>query len=138
MAVGLAVAAALDATIIRGILLPAAMKLLGDWNWWLPRKLDWLPQVELKARPPDPPDNPAPRAAPRRPSALKPAGPSTAERREANAQVAHGEPVQVPRATTRNSLGFYSEQPGELPLEAHAGELLDNALPDCVGNLVTA
>jgi uncharacterized membrane protein YdfJ with MMPL/SSD domain len=46
MRVGLAVAVALDATIIRGILLPATMKLLGDWNWWLPRKLDWLPQVE--------------------------------------------------------------------------------------------
>jgi uncharacterized membrane protein YdfJ with MMPL/SSD domain len=48
MGVGLAVAVALDATIIRGILLPATMKLLGDWNWWLPRKLDWLPQVELE------------------------------------------------------------------------------------------
>jgi putative drug exporter of the RND superfamily len=42
------VTVALDATIIRGILLPATMKLLGDWNWWLPRKLDWLPQVELE------------------------------------------------------------------------------------------
>jgi uncharacterized membrane protein YdfJ with MMPL/SSD domain len=48
MGVGLAVAVALDATIIRGILLLATMKLLGDWNWWLPRKLDWLPQVELE------------------------------------------------------------------------------------------
>ncbi|MGN6605487.1 MAG: MMPL family transporter, partial [Jatrophihabitans sp.] len=48
MGVGLAVAVALDATIIRGILLPAAMKLLGDWNWWLPRRLDWLPRVSLE------------------------------------------------------------------------------------------
>ena len=48
MGVSRAVAFALDATIIRGILLPAPMKLLGDWNWWLPRKLDWLPQLELE------------------------------------------------------------------------------------------
>ncbi|MGZ5359407.1 MAG: MMPL family transporter [Solirubrobacterales bacterium] len=40
MGVGLAVAILIDATIIRGVLLPAAMKLLGDWNWYLPRWLD--------------------------------------------------------------------------------------------------
>jgi RND superfamily putative drug exporter len=51
MGVGLAVAVALDATVIRGILLPATMKLLGDWNWWLPRKLDWLPRVALEGSP---------------------------------------------------------------------------------------
>jgi uncharacterized membrane protein YdfJ with MMPL/SSD domain len=45
MGVGLAVAVLIDATIIRGILLPASMKLLGDWNWYLPRSLGWLPQV---------------------------------------------------------------------------------------------
>ena len=45
MGVGLAVAILLDATIIRGVLLPASMKLLGDWNWWLPRSLYWLPTV---------------------------------------------------------------------------------------------
>jgi putative drug exporter of the RND superfamily len=50
MGVGLAVAVALDATIIRGILLPATMKLLGDWNWWLPRKLDWLPPGRTRRR----------------------------------------------------------------------------------------
>ena len=43
--VGLAVAVLIDATIIRGVLLPAAMKLLGDWNWYLPRSLGWLPRV---------------------------------------------------------------------------------------------
>jgi RND superfamily putative drug exporter len=48
MGVGLAVAVALDATIIRGVLLPASMKLLGDWNWWLPRQLRWLPEVSLE------------------------------------------------------------------------------------------
>jgi uncharacterized membrane protein YdfJ with MMPL/SSD domain len=41
--VGLAVAVILDATVIRAVLLPASMKLLGDWNWYLPRWLEWLP-----------------------------------------------------------------------------------------------
>jgi len=45
MGVGLSVAVLLDATIVRAVLLPAAMKLLGDWNWWLPRWLEWLPRV---------------------------------------------------------------------------------------------
>jgi uncharacterized membrane protein YdfJ with MMPL/SSD domain len=45
MGIGLAAAVLIDATIIRGILLPATMKLLGDWNWYLPRKLGWLPKV---------------------------------------------------------------------------------------------
>jgi uncharacterized membrane protein YdfJ with MMPL/SSD domain len=45
MGVGLAVAVLLDATVIRGILLPATMKMLGDWNWYLPRALAWLPSV---------------------------------------------------------------------------------------------
>ncbi|MGZ4250088.1 MAG: MMPL family transporter [Solirubrobacteraceae bacterium] len=51
MGVGLAVAVLLDATIVRGMLLPASMKLLGDWNWWLPRKLQWLPRVSLEGSP---------------------------------------------------------------------------------------
>jgi RND superfamily putative drug exporter len=45
MGVGLAVAVLLDATIVRAVLLPATMKLLGDWNWYLPHWLDWLPRV---------------------------------------------------------------------------------------------
>jgi putative drug exporter of the RND superfamily len=45
MGVGLAAAVLLDATLIRGVLLPASMKLLGDWNWWLPRSLNWLPKL---------------------------------------------------------------------------------------------
>ena len=44
--VGLATAVLIDATIVRGVLLPASMKLLGDWNWYLPRWLGWLPKVE--------------------------------------------------------------------------------------------
>jgi RND superfamily putative drug exporter len=43
MGVGLAVAVFLDATLVRAVLLPATMKLLGDWNWYLPRWLEWLP-----------------------------------------------------------------------------------------------
>ena len=48
MGVGLAVAVLLDATLIRGILLPAAMKLLGEWNWYLPRWLEWLPRLNVE------------------------------------------------------------------------------------------
>ena len=43
--VGLGVAVLIDATIIRSVLLPASMKLLGDWNWYLPTWLDWLPKL---------------------------------------------------------------------------------------------
>ncbi len=43
--IGLGVAVLIDATVIRSVLLPASMKLLGDWNWYLPRWLEWLPNV---------------------------------------------------------------------------------------------
>jgi RND superfamily putative drug exporter len=46
MGVGLAFAILIDATVIRGVLLPASMKLLGDWNWYLPRWLEWLPELD--------------------------------------------------------------------------------------------
>ena len=46
MGIGLAAAVLIDATIVRAVLLPATMKLLGDWNWYLPRWLDWLPRLE--------------------------------------------------------------------------------------------
>jgi putative drug exporter of the RND superfamily len=46
MGLGLAAAVLIDATIIRGVLLPATMKLLGDWNWYLPSWLEWLPTLE--------------------------------------------------------------------------------------------
>jgi uncharacterized membrane protein YdfJ with MMPL/SSD domain len=42
--VGLAAAVLIDATIVRAVLLPATMTLLGDWNWYLPRWLEWLPR----------------------------------------------------------------------------------------------
>ncbi|MEA2397876.1 MAG: hypothetical protein QOK25_1432 [Thermoleophilaceae bacterium] len=65
MGVGLASAVLIDATIVRAVLLPATMKLLGDWNWYLPKWLDWLPHVahepsiEGAARP-EPEPQPAP------------------------------------------------------------------------------
>jgi uncharacterized membrane protein YdfJ with MMPL/SSD domain len=46
MGIGLAAAVLIDATIIRGVLLPATMKLLGEWNWYLPRWLNWLPELK--------------------------------------------------------------------------------------------
>ncbi len=46
---GLAVAVFLDATIVRSVLVPAAMRLLGTANWWFPRWLSWLPDVRVEA-----------------------------------------------------------------------------------------
>ena len=59
----------IDATLIRGVLLPATMKLLGDWNWYLPRWLEWLPHVGPVGGPalprrPIPPRSPPPRRLP--------------------------------------------------------------------------
>jgi uncharacterized membrane protein YdfJ with MMPL/SSD domain len=53
MGFGVAIALLIDATIIRSVLLPAAMHLLGRWNWYLPRWLGWLPRVQVEgpARP---------------------------------------------------------------------------------------
>ncbi|HET7759949.1 MAG TPA: alpha/beta fold hydrolase [Gaiellaceae bacterium] len=49
--VGLAAAILIDATIVRGVLLPATMKLLGDWNWYLPSWLEWLPRLDAEQEP---------------------------------------------------------------------------------------
>ena len=55
MGVGLAAAVLIDATIVRAVLLPATMKLLGDWNWYLPRWLTWLPKLgKAKEAAPEP------------------------------------------------------------------------------------
>ena len=51
LGLGLAVAVLLDATVIRSVLLPASMTLLGDWNWWLPSFLRWLPNVTIEGEP---------------------------------------------------------------------------------------
>jgi RND superfamily putative drug exporter len=48
MGFGLAVAVILDATIVRSVLVPATMKLLGDRNWYLPRWLHWLPEIHIE------------------------------------------------------------------------------------------
>jgi uncharacterized membrane protein YdfJ with MMPL/SSD domain len=48
MGFGVAAALLIDATIIRSVVLPAAMKLLGDWNWYLPRWLEWLPRLQVE------------------------------------------------------------------------------------------
>jgi RND superfamily putative drug exporter len=56
MGFGLAVAIAVDATVVRAVLLPATMKILGRWNWYLPRWLQWLPRSEEPMRPPLPVD----------------------------------------------------------------------------------
>ena len=45
MGVGLAAAVLIDATLVRAVLLPASMKLLGKWNWYLPKRLSWLPSI---------------------------------------------------------------------------------------------
>jgi RND superfamily putative drug exporter len=64
--VGLAAAVLIDATLVRGVLLPATMKLLGDWNWYLPSWLEWLPkgpalEGDLPEFEPEPePDGPSP------------------------------------------------------------------------------
>ena len=52
MGFGLAVAIFLDATVVRTIIVPAGMELLGDWNWYLPRWLEWLPNVSVEGRQP--------------------------------------------------------------------------------------
>jgi RND superfamily putative drug exporter len=48
MGFGVAVALLIDATVIRSILVPAAMTLLGSWNWYLPRWLKWLPELQIE------------------------------------------------------------------------------------------
>lgn len=65
--VGMATAVLVDATLIRVVLLPATMKLLGEWNWWVPRWLSWLPAGFTEAAP-EP--APAPAAEERQPVAV--------------------------------------------------------------------
>jgi RND superfamily putative drug exporter len=52
MGFGLAVAVFMDATIVRSILVPSAMRLLGDRNWYLPKWLEWLPKVNVEGHEP--------------------------------------------------------------------------------------
>src|SRR6266704_1271314 len=64
MGFGLAVAVLIDATLVRSVLVPAAMTLLGRWNWYLPGWLGWLPQFRIEGA--APPPAPAPPAEPER------------------------------------------------------------------------
>ena len=48
MGIGLAVAVLIDATIVRAVLLPASMKLLGEWNWYLPSWLGGCPAASTR------------------------------------------------------------------------------------------
>jgi putative drug exporter of the RND superfamily len=54
MGFGVAVALLIDATVIRSVILPSAMKLLGRWNWYLPSWLEWLPRLEAEGAAPTP------------------------------------------------------------------------------------
>jgi len=55
LGLGSAVAIALDATLVRLILVPAVMKLLGDWSWWMPSWLDrLLPDFSFERGSPEP------------------------------------------------------------------------------------
>jgi uncharacterized membrane protein YdfJ with MMPL/SSD domain len=51
LGVGLAVAILVDATLVRSLLLPSLMKLLGEWNWWMPRFLRWIPRITIEGEP---------------------------------------------------------------------------------------
>jgi len=51
LGVGLAVAILVDATLVRSLLLPSLMKLLGEWNWWMPPFLRWIPRVTIEGEP---------------------------------------------------------------------------------------
>jgi putative drug exporter of the RND superfamily len=64
---GLAVAVILDATIIRMVLVPASMELLGDWNWYFPSWLEWLPKIQIEGREVAATDQPANAGAEPRP-----------------------------------------------------------------------
>jgi RND superfamily putative drug exporter len=60
LGLGLAVAVFIDATVIRSVLLPASMTLLGDWNWWMPPFLRWIPRVTIEGDPDEPVEAPTP------------------------------------------------------------------------------
>jgi uncharacterized membrane protein YdfJ with MMPL/SSD domain len=51
LGIGLAVAVLVDATLVRSLLLPSLMKLLGEWNWWMPRLLRWIPRITIEGEP---------------------------------------------------------------------------------------
>jgi RND superfamily putative drug exporter len=78
MGFGVGVALLVDATLIRMVVVPAAMALLGRWNWYLPTWLDWLPELHVEG---DPDPRPTPSAGtvpgPRQPGDTPPIRPAT-------------------------------------------------------------
>jgi putative drug exporter of the RND superfamily len=60
MGFGVAVALLIDATLVRSVLLPAAMQVLGRWNWFLPQWLGWLPRLQVEGESPAPASTPVP------------------------------------------------------------------------------
>jgi uncharacterized membrane protein YdfJ with MMPL/SSD domain len=65
MGLGLALAILIDATLVRAVLLPSVMKLLGEWNWYLPSWLEWLPRMSFEGPPAERREpEPVPEAAP--------------------------------------------------------------------------
>jgi RND superfamily putative drug exporter len=66
MGFGVGIALLVDATLIRMVVVPAAMALLGRWNWYLPKWLDWLPELHVEGDPdsPPPPASATPPAVP--------------------------------------------------------------------------
>jgi RND superfamily putative drug exporter len=62
MGFGIAVALLIDATLVRGVLVPAAMQLLGVWNWYLPSWLQWLPHLDVEGATDEGPPHAVPQA----------------------------------------------------------------------------
>jgi uncharacterized membrane protein YdfJ with MMPL/SSD domain len=58
MGFGLAVAVLIDATVVRAVLVPSTMKLLGEWNWYMPDWLRWVPSLAPEGESPRPPRAP--------------------------------------------------------------------------------
>ena len=125
MGIGLAAAILIDATIVRAVLLPATMMLLGDRNWYLPKWLEWLPTLEHERS--------AEPAAPRPPRARFRAGRLSRALTTARCAACHGAEAGG-AAGNLDSKGDHhaahrrSPRPGAPPrasLARHAGEGLD-------------
>ena len=103
--VGLATAILIDATIVRGVLLPATMKLLGDWNWYLPSWLEWLPRLDVSESeaPPEPEPTPVPPKSNGHPRALVARGSTGAISARASFEETRGR-GQTPPAPARSRL----------------------------------
>ena len=80
MGFGVAVALLIDATIVRTVVIPAVMQLLGDRNWYLPTWLEWLPNVRVEGE------------------AAAPASVGRSDAAPADAQTGNGQPIPVPSA----------------------------------------